>query len=87
MTKHVKEPASLGPSNTVLVIHRDPGRYDDFRRSTKADPFYVIGRSMYETDSIPQVSYPSSFFVTLRFLSFLFSSTLLLSELDRELQL
>jgi len=38
--------------STVLVIHRDPGRYDHFL--SRAGPVdYVIGRSMYETDSIP----------------------------------
>jgi len=46
----------------VLVIHRDPGRYENFiasstgtggGNSNKRKPFWIIGRSMFETNKIP----------------------------------
>lgn len=46
----------------VLVIHRDPGRYENFvssgtgtgnGMSNKRKPFWIIGRSMFETNKIP----------------------------------
>jgi len=38
----------------ILVIHRDPGRYDAFKRQNNdPEPAYIIGRSMFETDRIP----------------------------------
>jgi len=38
----------------VLLIHRDPGRYSYFIDGFSGkEPVYIIGRSMYETDSIP----------------------------------
>jgi glycosyltransferase involved in cell wall biosynthesis len=37
-----------------LVVHRDPGRYSHFVSETRGrSPHYIIGRSMYETDKIP----------------------------------
>eukprot|EP01130_Rhizamoeba_saxonica_P018198 TRINITY_DN9030_c0_g1_i1.p1 TRINITY_DN9030_c0_g1~~TRINITY_DN9030_c0_g1_i1.p1 ORF type:complete len:753 (-),score=166.91 TRINITY_DN9030_c0_g1_i1:32-1957(-) len=42
----------VSSDDTVMVIHRDPGRYDYFLPS-RYKPDYVIGRSMYETDRIP----------------------------------
>jgi len=42
------------PSNkNVLVVHRDPGRYDYFVHQSDRPVHYVIGRSMYETNKIP----------------------------------
>jgi len=43
------EPTDLN----ILVIHRDPGRYSHFVKQTDAPLRYVVGRSMYETDRIP----------------------------------
>jgi glycosyltransferase involved in cell wall biosynthesis len=37
--------------DVVTVIHRDPGRYNNFMPMNPVE--YVIGRSMYETDRIP----------------------------------
>ena len=39
----------------ILVIHRDPGRYDAFKaQNNDPEPAYTIGRSMFETDRIPE---------------------------------
>eukprot|EP01114_Cavostelium_apophysatum_P012964 TRINITY_DN3038_c0_g1_i2.p1 TRINITY_DN3038_c0_g1~~TRINITY_DN3038_c0_g1_i2.p1 ORF type:complete len:501 (-),score=66.32 TRINITY_DN3038_c0_g1_i2:94-1596(-) len=39
--------------DSVLVVHRDPGRYNSFIDMGNDRQLYVIGRSMYETDRIP----------------------------------
>jgi hypothetical protein len=36
----------------ITIIHKDPGRYRDNIAHT---PFYKIGRSMFETNTIPSV--------------------------------
>ncbi|KAH3756581.1 glycosyltransferase, CAZy family GT4 [Pelomyxa schiedti] len=43
------------PTNSVLVLHRDPGRYWTFlsERWGESSPAHVVGRSMFETDTIP----------------------------------
>ncbi len=48
-----------GPS--IAVLHRDPGRYNSFvsqyqssfSTSSSSSTFYIVGRSMYETNKIP----------------------------------
>ena len=41
--------------DVLLLIHKDPGRYQGELNRVNEEPFYVVGRSMYETDSIPEV--------------------------------
>lgn len=48
-----------GKESVILIMHRDPGRYQYFISRLPFTPFYIIGRSMYETLSIPHVrSFP-----------------------------
>ena len=44
-------------STTILVVHRDPGRYNYFISRQPFSAFYVVGRSMFETNSIPSVRF------------------------------
>jgi len=37
----------------VAVLHHDPGRFDNFKTRHNFETLLVVGRSMYETDTIP----------------------------------
>ena len=43
--------------DSIVIIHKDPGRYQAETGRIKLNSFYTIGRSMYETDNIPDVSF------------------------------
>lgn len=55
-----KNPQALVTNNVdrdkdyLTIYHKDPGRYKD--TSANNQPFYRIGRSMFETNTIPSVS-------------------------------
>lgn len=42
-------------SELITVLHHDPGRFSDFAARHVFGKLFVVGRSMYETDTIPQV--------------------------------
>ena len=44
--------------DVVAVLHRDPGRYSHFIDALGHDDYYYVGRSMFETDSIPEGAPP-----------------------------
>jgi glycosyltransferase involved in cell wall biosynthesis len=52
MDRLMERSDKTGDARRFVVIHRDPGRYQTFVWQHKAD--YFIGRSMFETDRVPE---------------------------------
>jgi glycosyltransferase involved in cell wall biosynthesis len=50
----LNRPYRVKDEDVIVVIHHDPGRYDYFVANLEESPAFVIGRSMFETDRIPQ---------------------------------